>query len=332
VKRPAARWWRAGAAVVLAFVATSCTADGSIVRPKGSEASKIAGTWWVIFGLAAFVYLVVGALIIFAATRGRITRRRADRLNDDAFIWIGGVLVPIAILMVVAVFTVSTTSALRKASPHELTIHVAGERWWWAVTYPEQGIVTANEIHIPAGQPIDLRLTSDNVIHSFWVPELAGKQDTIPGQPNDLRFTANDPGVYISRCAEYCGIQHAHMEARVIVQTPADFQRWVTREQRPPGEPTSEDAATGAVVFQREACAGCHTVRDTTANGIVGPNLSDIGTRRTIGAGILPNTHDNLRDWVRDAPSIKPGIIMPSFTSLSDRDVEAVVAYLQSLG
>jgi cytochrome c oxidase subunit II len=329
--RRARTGFRAVLALTFPLVLASC-GKSSIVDAKGSEASRIASTWWIIFGLAAFVYVGVAALILFAATHGRLRGRRTKGPDDDAFIWIGGVAVPLVILAVVAVVTVSTTAALRNASPNELTVQVVGERWWWAVSYPEQGIGTANDIHIPAGQPIDLRLTSDNVIHSFWVPELAGKQDTIPGQPNHLRFTADEPGVYITRCAEYCGIQHAHMEARVIVQTPAEFERWVAREQRPPSEPTSEEAATGAVVFQREACAGCHTVRGTSADGVVGPNLSDVGTRRTLGAGIISNTHDNLRDWVRDAPSIKPGVLMPSFSSLSDRDVDAIVAYLESLG
>lgn len=321
---------RVGTLVVLAVLLSGCGA-GSIVDPKGSEARKVAGIWWISFGLAALVYVVVAGLILFAATRGRRHEGAESRLHEHAFIWIGGVAAPLVILLVIAGLTVATTDALRRNEPGELRVHVAGELWWWSVEYPGTGIVTANELHLPVGRPVDIRLTSDNVIHSLWVPELAGKEDAIPGQPNHLRFTPESTGEYVGRCAEYCGIQHAHMALRVIVESPADFARWTTRRTAVSAEPASEDAATGAVVFQREACAGCHTIRGTPAAGTVGPDLTDVGQRRTLGAGVVENTPEHLAEWIRDAPSLKPGIQMPSFHSLSDREVRAVVAYLESL-
>jgi cytochrome c oxidase subunit 2 len=317
-------------AVALAAVTAGCGRAGSITNPKGSEASNIATTWWIIFGLACAVYLVVGGLIIFAALRGR-RRGRSSRLRENTFIWIGGLVIPLVILLVVAGVTVNSTSALRAPSPDALRIDVTGKLWWWNVRYVDTNVVTANVIHIPAGQEIDLRLTSDNVIHSFWVPELAGKEDTIPGQTNHLRFTANEPGTFLGRCAEFCGLQHAHMDIIVVVETPGDFGRWLARRQATSSAPQSEEATRGAVVFQREACAGCHTIRGTTANGKVGPELTDFGTRPTIGAGVLTNTPENLERWIYDAPDLKPGTSMPQFHSLASKDIAALATYLEGL-
>jgi cytochrome c oxidase subunit 2 len=316
---------------VCALLVTGCGAANSIVNPKGSEAKSIAGIWWVAFGLATFVYVVVSGLIIYAITRGHRKGARTSGLRENSFIWVGGVIVPVLILAVIAVLTVQTTASLRAASPDELHIDVTGKLWWWGVRYPASGIVTANELHLPAGQPVDIHLTSDNVVHSFWVPQLAGKEDVIPGQPNDLRFTAKTVGTYIGECAEFCGLQHAHMGFRVVVQTPADFGRWVARRQIVPSEPVSDEAAKGATIFDAQACAGCHTIRGTSANGKVGPDLTDFGSRPTIGAGALENHQQNLEKWIRDAPAIKPGTAMPSFRSLSEGDIAAITAYLESL-
>jgi len=315
----------------IGLLATGCGSDNSIVDPKGSEAHRIADVWWLMFGLATAVYVIVAGFILYASTRGRRRGAEESRLHDNAFIWIGGVFAPVLILAVLAVVTVSTTEALRKPARDELRIDITGELWWWRVNYHDAGIESANEIYLPAGQPIDIRLTSDNVIHSFWVPQLAGKEDAIPGQVNQLRFTADDVGTYIGQCAEYCGIQHAHMSIRVHVLTPGDFGRWLARQERPPGEPASESIANGQVVFQREACAGCHTVNGTDASGAIGPNLSDVGARTTLGAGAIENNTANLERWIEDAPEVKPGVLMPSFHTLSDRDVADIAAYLENL-
>jgi cytochrome c oxidase subunit II len=309
---------------------SACSASTSAVDTHGSEARHIAGLWWLMFGLAAGVYVVVAGFIIVAALRGRRGTPRRSRISQSVFITVGGLLVPTLILLVLAVVTVTTTSALRKPASNPVRIEVTGERWWWAVRYPGREIVTANELHIPSGQPVEVGLQSDNVIHSFWVPELAGKVDTIVGQRNVLRFTAEKPGTYLGVCAEFCGIQHAHMGFRVIVQSPGAFGRWVADHTQPPREPASQLAANGALRFQSLPCAGCHTVRGTQAQGKVGPNLTDFGSRATIGAGTVENNPGNLTRWVQHAQSIKPGALMPNLT-LSDNDVRALVAYLESL-
>jgi cytochrome c oxidase subunit II len=315
-------------ATVLALAA--CSGGTNSLDTRGSESRHIAGLWWLMFGLAAFVYVVVAGFIVIAAIRGRRGRPAGSRFSPSMLIVVGGVVVPTLILLVLAVVTVTTTDALRKASHDPVRIEVRGERWWWAVSYPRRQIVTANEVHVPVGQPVEMGLVSDNVIHSFWVPELAGKVDTIPGQRNVLRFTAEKQGTYLGVCAEFCGIQHAHMGFRVIAQSPGEFERWAAAHAAPPREPASEEAAQGQVLFQRLPCAGCHTVRGTEARGTVGPNLTDFGSRATIGAEAIKNTPQNLARWVRSAQSVKPGALMPDLT-LSDDDVRALVAYLESL-
>ncbi len=302
----------------------------SMLHPHGSEAHRIAGLWWLMFGLAAAVYAVVGGFIVFAILRGRRSEAgKPSRISDSNFIWWGGIIVPVVILMVLAVETVGATEALRKPDTGALKVEVVGKRWWWQVSYPDQGINTANEIHVPAGQPIEIGLDSDNVIHSFWVPQLAGKVDMIPGQHNVLRFTATTPGTYKGACAEYCGLEHGLMRFLVVVDPPDVFGRWVTRNQLTPAV-DNEKAAEGQIVFNREPCAGCHTITGTQAQGKVGPDLSDFGSRTTIGAATVTNDPQHLEQWITDAQSIKRGVLMPPIP-LSSRDAQAVVAYLESL-
>jgi cytochrome c oxidase subunit 2 len=315
------------------FIVAACGDDSpSALDPKGSEAEELAGVWWLMFGLAIGVYVLVGAFIVVGALRGR--RRaggRPSRISDGTFIWVGGLIVPALILAVLAVVTVDSTNDLRRRAPEgTLRIQVEGRQWWWAVTYPDHDVVTANEIRVPVGQPVAIELTSDDVIHSFWVPQLAGKLDTIPGQVNELVFVAKEAGVYRGQCAEYCGIQHAHMGLEVIAEPVVDFERWVSRHQRPPSEPASELVARGQAVFMSSACAGCHTVRGTEARGRLGPDLTDFGGRRTIGAATVPNTRGYLTGWILNAQSLKPGSLMPP-VALSSSELQALVAYLESL-
>jgi cytochrome c oxidase subunit 2 len=282
--------------------------------------------------LAAGVYVIVAAFIFIAILRGRRTETgRPSRVKDDTFIWVGGIGVPVVILAILAGVTVTTTRVLRNPDAGELRIDVAGKRWWWDVRYPASGVVTANEIHVPVGRQVDMALTSDNVVHSFWAPQLAGKLDLIPGQTNHLRFKALDAGVYRGMCAEYCGLQHANMDFLVVADPPAEFDRWLLRRSSGAGTTVQSDEATkGAVVFARESCAGCHTIRGTSSQGTVGPDLSDFGSRRTIGGATVPNTPAELSKWNSDSQSIKPGNIMPPI-SLAPADLQAVVTYLEGL-
>jgi len=326
----------AGAAALMA----GCSSDSpSMLDGHGHEANRVAGDWWLMFGLATAVYVVVAGMVIFAVLRGRRRTAPAAIAGEDAattkrdngFVVVGGIVVPALILAVLAVVTVTTTNGVRQRQGDAVKITVRGERWWWDVQYAG-GVRGANEVHVPVGRQVDITLRSDNVIHSFWVPQLAGKVDLVPGQVNHLRLTATKAGTYRGQCAEFCGIQHAHMIFYVIAQEPADFQRWLTRRSSGAGTaPESDDAAQGQRIFQRETCAGCHTVAGTTAQGKVGPDLTGFGQRRTIGAGTVPNDAGRLKQWVQDSQTIKPGNLMPP-SHLSDDDLRRLVAYLESLG
>ncbi|MEA2827715.1 MAG: cytochrome c oxidase subunit [Actinomycetota bacterium] len=341
---PGRRRWlpAAGAFVLVAVALPACGKDSpSILDHHGPEARHVAGVWWLMFGLAAAVYVVVAGLVVIAIVRGRrtstpaedgaaVVRAGTDRRSESAFIWAGGIVAPVVILAILAVVTVTTTRDVRRAQDGELQVEVTAKRWWWDVRYPESGVATADEIHIPVGRPIDVVLRSDNVVHSFWVPQLAGKLDAVPGQTNHLRFQASTPGTYLGECAEYCGLQHARMGFIVIADAPADFDRWLARRSGAGTGPTSEATAEGQLVFMREACAGCHAIRNTQATATLGPDLSDFGSRQWIGSVTLPNTRGNLAGWISNSQTIKPGNLMPPI-SLEPDELDALVAYLESL-
>jgi cytochrome c oxidase subunit 2 len=213
-----------------------------------------------------------------------------------------------------------------------LKLTLIGHQWWWEAQYPDYGFVTANEIHVPVSQQRKtatyLKLESVDVIHSFWVPQLAGKTDLIPNRTNYMWIDPREPGVYLGNCAEYCGTQHANMLLRVIAQTEDEFKKWAAEQQRA----ANDDASAGEAkaTFQSLSCVNCHTVKGTPAVGKFGPDLTHLMSRQTLGAGVLPNTAENLRAWVNDPQQGKPGCFMPGM-GLTDRELTQVVSYLQSL-
>jgi cytochrome c oxidase subunit 2 len=326
------RLLRALALVALAFLLAGCFKHSpSLLDPHGSEEHRLASIWWLMFGLAAGVYAIVGGLIVWAVLRGR---RAAGPLeggpHGNTWIVWGGIVVPVIILGVLAWTAVEATAELRNPQPGELRVEVTGHRWWWGVTYPGTGISTANELHLPVGRPVAIGLSTADVIHSFWVPQLAGKLDMIPGQHNVLRFTPTAVGTFRGECAEFCGIEHAKMNFVIVVQTQAQFGAWEARNALTPSAPDSETAQRGELVFMREPCAGCHTIKGTQAQGTLGPDLTDIGSRTTLGAATVPNTPGNLAGWISNAQSIKPGALMPPM-SLSASDLHDLVVYLEGL-
>jgi cytochrome c oxidase subunit II len=203
---------------------------------------------------------------------------------------------------------------------------VIGHQWWWEIRYPGTRAVTANELHIPVGTGVRLVGTTADVIHSIWVPELNRKVDVIPGRESVLLLAADRAGTYPGQCAEFCGLQHAHMELRVIAQPRAQYRAWLAHE----AATAAAGAGRGARVFTKQACSGCHQIRGTDARGQVGPDLTHIGSRKTIGAGVLPNDPEHLREWIRDPQHAKPGNRMPDLP-LSDADLNALVSYLEGL-
>jgi cytochrome c oxidase subunit 2 len=300
--------------------------DGpTILRGAGAEGRDIAGLWWVMFGLAALVYVAVAGLVVYA-----LLRRRESRLRDDSFVVFGGVVAPAVILLVLAAVTVRTTASVRAAERGALRVEVVGRRWFWDVEYRDARVRGANEVRVPVGRPVDIALKSTDVVHSFWVPDVAGKLDLVPGRTNHLRLRVRKAGTYVGECAEYCGLQHANMRFALIAMPAVEFDRWLARRSAVVPAPSSEDEARGEAVFARESCGGCHTIAGTVAHGVAGPDLSDLGERRWLGALTIPNTRARLADWILNPQRAKRGNVMPP-TQLSGDDLRALVAYLESL-
>ena len=317
---------------VAALLGAACGNAPSTLEPRGPGAQRIASLWWFMFTVSTVVVLVVGALLLYAVIR---RRRRGGPSEEPSWaygmMFGGGVAFPIVILTVLWVWTLRDMAALSQpAGPAAVTIDVIGHQWWWEVRYQQERIITANDIHIPVGRRVEIRLTTKDVLHSFWVPQLTAKTDMIAGRTNTMTVQADQPGVYRGQCAEFCGLQHAQMIFYVVAQTPADYQSWVARETEPPAGSTDQTAVQGRQVFEASPCAACHTVRGTSAKGTLGPDLSDFGARLSIGAGAVPNTRGSLGGWIVDSQSIKPGNLMPPI-QLDPDQLQALIAYLESL-
>lgn len=306
----------------------------------GHEIAEITwGLIWLSIGVVAIIALLV---LVGVVLRGRgVADMRTDgwavRRSHDAraLRWVyGGVVLTVAALTVFIVWTLNTLAAVRApAEEPAVTIAITGHQWWWQVTYlnedPSQIFETANEIHIPVGEPVKFILNSADVIHSFWVPSLAGKTDLIPGQENVAWLRADAPGVYRGQCAEYCGMQHAHMALRVFAEYPEEFRRWRAEMLEPAEEPVGEAAQAGAKLF-RLHCSACHAVRGMIAGGEMGPDLSHLMNRTTIASGMLPNTVGHLSGWIANPDRLKPGTKMPR-TDLSGPELAAIRAFLLTL-
>jgi cytochrome c oxidase subunit II len=245
-----------------------------------------------------------------------------------------GIGITSVLLLAILGWTVAVLAAINSpAAPVALTIEVTGSQWWWKVRYldndPSHVFTTANEIHIPTGRPVRVKLIGADVIHAFWVPQLTGKMQTIPGQINETWLEAHEPGRYRGQCTQYCGSQHAHMALYVVAETPDDFQKWLDGQLRPAPEPASPTIAKGEHTFVYR-CGVCHTVRGTSAGGTVAPDLSHLMTRQTLAAGEIPNTIGNLSGWIADPQAVKPGTLMPN-PELSGPDLQDVRSFLETL-
>ncbi|MGH3440780.1 MAG: cytochrome c oxidase subunit II [Nitriliruptorales bacterium] len=312
------------------------------LTPVGRFAVDVDRLWDLVFWGAIAIFVLVEALIVVAILR---FRERPDEDDERLPKQVHGnprlealwTIIPAVILAAVAVPTVRTLFDLAEQPQDALRVNVIAHQWWWEYRYPDhEGLVTANILHIPAGRTVNLSLESVDVIHSLWVPKLAGKQDVVPGRTNFLKIHADEPGEYLGQCAEYCGLSHANMRTRVIAMPPDEFDAWAEANARPQeGEPEGELAQRGRDIFFTGACVGCHTIRGTDASATVGPDLTYFGDREWFAGTIFENTDENLREWLRDPPAMKPmmpdtGSGMP-FLGLTEEEIDALVAYLQSL-
>lgn len=311
----------------------ACSGIQSTLAPSGREATRIAGLFWWMAGGAVIVWIGVIALAIYYARRASGTpSARRDRL----LIVGGGVVLPGITLTVLLIFGLAMLpGAVERAPAGSLQIAVTGEQWWWRVRYATPGgqeVVLANEVRLPVGEPVQFRLDSDNVIHSFWIPSLAGKMDMIPGRVTYLTVRPTVTGIFRGVCAEYCGTSHAMMAFYVEVMEKAAFDRWLAHQATPAvSTPAETTAGRGSQLFVENGCAACHTVRGTRARGTIGPDLTHVGSRLSLGAGILAADADQFQRWIARTDEIKPGVHMPAFGMLPTADLQALAAYLQGL-
>lgn len=325
-----------GAAVVLLLAA--CDGPQRMLDTRGPAAEHIAGVWWLILGFAIFVSIAICGLALWAVWRAhqRASGVEVAEVNGHALVWGGGVIIPVILLFIslVASFRLAEDIYPPRQPPADaLTIDITAHMFWWEIHYPDHGVVTANEFVIPAGQQVRLRLGSADVIHSFWVPQLHGKQDHIPGRINELWIQADSAGIFRGQCAEYCGHSHALMAMWLTALEPAEFDAWIAHRQQPPPPSLDSLAVEGRRVYADAGCGQCHATADLRLPPRLdraGPDLADFATRRTIGAGRLPNTAENLAEWIRDPQRLKPDNRMPG-TVLSDADMAALVAYLYTM-
>jgi cytochrome c oxidase subunit 2 len=285
----------------------------------------------MIGGWAALA-VIVGLLTVVYLRRRRAAGPGGER-TGWAVVLTTGLALPILVvgtLFVVAdIFLIKTTQAPAAGST-QMTVRVVGHQWWWEFRFPGRTAVTANELHIPVRTRVQIVATTDDVIHSFWVPQLNRKIDTIPGQENRILLEADSPGRYRGQCAEFCGLQHTHMGVMVIAQPRAQFDAWLARQSEPARAPTTAEERRGRQVFLGGACSSCHQIRGTSAQAQVGPDLTHVGSRETLAALTIPNTPDQMASWIRGNQAIKPGNQMPD-VALAPPDLRAVVTYLESL-
>ena len=314
-------------------------ATPSIWAPASTPAHQIHGISIFVLTITGTIFAVVGGLLVFVIFRFRA--RESDSEHEPAQIYgstqveLAWTVVPVLIVVVLFLTTARVIFAIQDAPEPKSSVDVTviGHQFWWEFRYPKLGIVTANELHVPVSAesnptPTYLKLLSADVDHSFWVPQLGGKTDLIPNHPNAMWFDPEKTGLYLGQCAQFCGVQHAKMLLRVYVDTPQDFAAWVKNQQQPGVQ--DQTVAAGRHIFETEACMNCHIIEGTASKGTFGPDLTHLMSRATIAAGAAPNTPENLRAWIENPNTFKPGALMPAM-QLSDEQVKELVAYLSTL-
>ncbi|MBI3298220.1 MAG: cytochrome c oxidase subunit II [Elusimicrobia bacterium] len=322
---------RVPAPIACAAWLSGCAGPQSALDPAGRGAERLAELFWWMAGGAAVVWLAVAALAVYAVRGG--ARRAGGGAQRALIVW-GGAVVPTLVLGALLAYGLSILPGLlASAPPGALRISVTGEQWWWRVRYesPGEAVELANEIRLPAGEPVEFTLRSADVLHSFWIPSLGGKMDMFPGRETRLLLEPTRPGRLRGVCAEYCGESHALMAFDVVVLEKPEFARWLAAQRRPAAVPAGGAAARGGELFGANGCAACHTVRGTGADGVVGPDLTHAGGRLSIAAGTLPPGRAGFGRWLAKTHEVKPGALMPHFGMLPPEDLTALAAYLEAL-
>ena len=315
-----------------ALALDGCSGVPLVLDPHGSNAHETAQLAWVLFVGASIIFLLVMGLAAYALT-ARLDRRAW--LSSRRFVIVSGIILPVVTLSALLFYALRTTAAL--AAPGAvapLRIEVIGEMWWWRVHYLDADgarmLAAANEVHVPAGRTVELTLKSADVLHSFWVPQLAGKLDLIPGRTTVLKLRADRAGVYRGQCAEYCGAQHAKMAFHVVAHAAQDFEQWLGAQRKPAKSPTTPALLAGLALFVAH-CGACHAVRGTPAAGTLGPDLTHLASRRFLAAGTLPNNAGTLSAWIASTQHVKPESRMPAFPGFSSDELRSLSSYLMNL-
>ncbi len=330
--------------MILLWAAPGFSGNQTSLNPAGPGAAHIEHTFALIFWITASVYLLTLAALVYFVWRRRYglstmpepqpTSEASDRLATHAVAAAMGLTVILLFIMLISSFV--TSHRLGKMNNQQaLTIDVYGHQWWWEVQYPNEAepyrmVTTANEIHVPVGTPIRIHGTSRDVIHSFWAPNIQGKRDLMPGYNTDVLMQVDKPGRWRGQCAEYCGLQHAHMSFYMVGESQKDFDSWMTAQAQSSAAPNNTQTQHGQQVFLTHSCVLCHTIRGTSAGSRVGPDLTHLASRSTIAAGMLPNTIGNLGGWIMNPQALKPGSRMPP-NQITGPDLQDLLAYLETL-
>jgi cytochrome c oxidase subunit II len=325
-----------------AAVAVLDRSPHSALSPAGPMAANIEWLYWVIFWITFVAFVVVILGFARAAARNRSSAPEMlpifkDPEGDRRGAWAVGSAVTITVLTLFAVLFMSVITGKKVegvSSSHPITIQVTGHQWWWEAVYPnpqaDQTVITANEIHVPVRKPVVILTNSADVIHSFWAPSVHGKRDLLPGYSSAFWIQIDQPGTYPGRCAEFCGLQHAHMGFSIVAEDEDKFEAWEAQQVKPAADPGDAEAVRGRQVFLTHACLMCHTIRGTDAGSRMGPDLTHLATRKMIAAETLPNTRGALAGWIVDPQRIKPGAQMAP-NPLDPDDLQALITYLQTL-
>ena len=330
--------------LLIVLLVTGCSSGTqSITNAAGLQAGRIEQLWWFLFWLLGAIFACVITMLLLALLRSKRGEPHASALlsaepteHKMTTIVTAASVATVGILLGLIAVSVATGKSVASLgdTTNGLVIEVTANQWWWYIRYQNdkasETVVTANEIHIPVGRPVMIRGTSNDVIHSFWVPNLHGKRDLIPSRVTTEWIQADRPGRYRGQCAEFCGLQHAHMAFWVVAESPSEFQAWMNHQLQPAAEPTDTARQRGKEIFLKSACVYCHTIAGTGAAGQTGPDLTHFGSRLTIAAGTLPNNKGNLGGWIADPQNIKPGNRMATVPLASD-EMNPLLDYLESL-
>jgi cytochrome c oxidase subunit 2 len=322
------------AVVGTGLILAGCAGSPTFLDPGSSISTDEANLFWILIYLSIVVFLIVEVWLVYNIIRFR-KRKQTDEIPKQIYgnmrLEIFWTFIPLLLVAVLFGLTIRTANAVSAPAPsaQDLNVNVVGHQWWWEFDYPDLGVVTANELHVPVNKVVQIQLRSMDVIHSFWVPQLSGKTDVIPGQVNHIWFQANNIGDYHGQCAEFCGLNHANMRIKVVVESQADFDAWVKNQQLPPPQPQGQAAQDGYKMITGGICSNCHMLGDQGPENPVGPNLNHLFSRSVFAGATYDLTEDNIRRWLTDNQQMKPGNDMS--VNLKPNDVDALMAYLTTL-